>query len=152
MIQVIDYALDLEPSERLAAFLRGLCAVVTHGNGVLEVRHYTSDSNVWLSNQREQFTIDRDYILIQVNRSTVPTVTDRCWLLTDSHCIGQAANSLVSVLFKHKDYAPSKKDWAATQAYMESLTRCTDALNILIDLLQTEPEIIHESERTNEKV
>lgn len=149
MIQVIDYALNIEPSERLAAFIRGLCAVVTHDNGVLEAKHYTSDSNVWLSNQREQFTIERDQILIQVNRSTVPTVTDRCWLLTDSHQIGQAANSLVSVLFKHNDYKPSKKDWDTTQLYMKSLTLCTDALNNLIDLLQTEPEIIHESEANN---
>jgi uncharacterized membrane protein len=53
MIQVIDYALDLEPSERLAAFIRGLCAVVTHGNGVIEVKYHTKDSNFWLSNQHQ---------------------------------------------------------------------------------------------------
>jgi hypothetical protein len=73
----------------------------------------------------------------------VESVTDWCWIVTDNHYIGQAANSLVSALFEHNDYKPNKKDWAATQAYMGSLTRCTDALNILIDLLQTEPEVFH---------
>ena len=123
---------------RLPEFLRGLEYVFTHKLGRLNVVKVNRDTSVYTNNG--VYIVPNGWTYIEIEASQY--LSERYIAVTDDDALGK-------LLFEYKQHVadrdnckPARKNWAATQKYMEWLTNCTDTLNAILANVATQEQIL----------
>lgn len=125
---------------RLPEFMRGLEYVFTHALGRLNVVKVNRDTSVYTNNGAYIVPIGWTYIEIEASSY----LGEKYIAVTDDDVLGK-------LLFDYKQHVadrdsckPARKNWDATQKYMQWLTNCTDTLNAIIANVATQEQVYPE--------